>query len=265
VREHRSNTFGGPRTRILYRVQEIIVYLETHALSKNFGNLRALSEVDLAIANKQIYGIAGPNGAGKSTLFNVVAGLYSPSSGKVLFEGDNITGWPPHRICHKGIGRTFQIPTAFHSISVRRNLESGMIFGGGSREFLTEVIELLGLESKLDLPAENLDLWTTKLVMLGTVLTTGCKLLMLDEPMAGFSVHEIQRFVELVRNINKSFGTTILIIEHLLDVLVELVEKLLILDNGRVIAVGDPSEVIKDKRVIESYLGGFEEKEDAFS
>jgi len=229
--------------------------LEISELSKNFGSLAALSKVSFQIEKGEIFGIAGPNGAGKSTLFNVIAGHYSPTSGKVRFDGHDITGLKPHRICGKGIGRTFQIPTTFHSLNVYDNLRAGTIFGGGSLDRLSQVIDFLDLSTRLQAPATNLDLYTTKLVMLGTVLATDCKLLMLDEPMAGFSMVEIGRFVDLVRRINLEWGITVLIIEHLLDILVDLSNRLLILDNGQIIAVGHPPEVIQNPRVVEGYLG----------
>ncbi|MCK4814454.1 ATP-binding cassette domain-containing protein, partial [bacterium] len=167
-------------------------------------------DVSFGVEKGEIFGIAGSNGAGKSTLFNVIAGIYSPTSGKVTFDGEDVTGWPTFRICNRGIGRTFQIPTTFHSLDIHTNIKAGMTFGGGNNERLDDVIELLDLKEKLKSPAQNLDLYTTKMVMMGTVLATGCKLLMLDEPMAGFSMTEIEKFTVLVRKINQAWGVTIL-------------------------------------------------------
>ncbi len=229
--------------------------LEARNLFKSFGSLSALSDVSFAVEAGETYGIAGPNGAGKSTLFNVITGLYAPTSGKVHFEGEDITDFPPHRVCYRGIGRTFQIPTTFHSLNVHENLKAGMLFGRGSKDRLEQVIEYLELEKKLGLSTVNLDLYTTKLVMLGTVLSTSCRLLLLDEPMAGLSLTEISSFVQLIQRVQKAWGMTVLIIEHLLDVLLRMVGCLMILDNGKVIAVGEPSRVIADEQVVRSYLG----------
>jgi branched-chain amino acid transport system ATP-binding protein len=166
----------------------------TQAISKSFGKLVALSNVTFEVEEKEIFGIAGPNGAGKSTLFNVISGIYAPTSGKIFFEGKDITNAKPDQICRLGIARTFQIPTTFHTLSVYDNLRVGAIFGARRPHSADKVLELLGLEAVRDRPARNLDLYTTKLVMLGAALATDCKLLMLDEPMAGLSMVEIQNF-----------------------------------------------------------------------
>jgi branched-chain amino acid transport system ATP-binding protein len=228
----------------------------TQAISKSFGKLVALSNVSFEVEEKEIFGIAGPNGAGKSTLFNVISGIYAPTSGKIFFEGKDITNSKPDQICHLGIARTFQIPTAFHTLSVYDNLRVGAIFGARRPHSADEVLELLGLESVRDRPARNLDLYTTKLVMLGAALATDCKLLMLDEPMAGLSMIEIQNFLEIVRRINQEKGITIIIIEHLLDILISLTKRMLILSDGQVLYLGASSGVAEDRRVVEVYLGG---------
>lgn len=229
--------------------------LETDGLTKIFGKLVALSDVSFKVEEGEIYGIAGPNGAGKSTLFNVVSGNYKPTSGRVMFQGSDITGFSPDRICQAGIGRTYQIPTTFQSLSVRENISVGSTFGGKDTRPVGEIIDFLQLADFADFPAKNLDLFSTKLVMLGSVLATNCKLLMLDEPMAGFSISEIERFVEVVKSVNEAWGTTIIIIEHLLDILINLTERMLILDNGSLLYLGKSSEVTSDRRVVEIYLG----------
>jgi len=236
--------------------------LETQGLSKSFGKLAALSDVSFHVERGEIFGIAGPNGAGKSTLFNVITGNYAPTSGKVLFEGREITGFSPDAICHLGIGRTYQIPATFHSLTVRDNIRVGSTFGGAHTRKVEEILEFLNLTAIAGLPAKNLDLYSTKLTMLGGVLATGCKLLMLDEPMAGFSAPEINRFVEVLRHINRDWNVTIVIIEHLLDVLINLTGRILILSAGSPLYLGDSRGVTSDPRVVEVYLGsGY--KEDA--
>lgn len=229
--------------------------LETKGLSKNFGRLAALVNMDFQVEEGEIFGIAGPNGAGKSTLFNVITGLYPPSSGRVFFNGDDITGLNPHQICHKGIGRTFQIPTTFHSLSVYDNIRVGATFGAGRKDHIPDIIDFLNLNDKAHTPARNLDLYTTKLVMLGAALATDCRLLMLDEPMAGMSIVEIEDFLTLVRKVNQEWEITIVIIEHLLDVLIGISTRMLVLHDGQLLYIGAPEKVTQDRRVVKVYLG----------
>lgn len=229
--------------------------LQTDAVSKSFGKLEALADLSFTVNEGEIFGIAGPNGAGKSTLFNVISGNYRPSAGRIMFKKRDITNFSPDRICHAGIGRTYQIPTTFHSLSVRDNIRIGSTFGGHMTHSVDEVLEFLSLGELAEHPAKNLDLYSTKLVMLGSVLATNCDLLMLDEPMAGFSISEIEKFVAVVNQVNKEWGTTIIIIEHLLDILISLTERILILDNGKLLYLGKSSEVTLDRRVVEVYLG----------
>jgi branched-chain amino acid transport system ATP-binding protein len=230
--------------------------LETQRLSKHFGNLAALDGVDFQVEEGEVFGIAGPNGAGKSTLFNVITGTYPPTSGKVFFMGREISGMPPYRICSLGIGRTFQVPQTFHSMSVLDNLRIGGIFGAGDESHVVDLLDFLGLQEQAHLPASNLDLYTTKLTMVGAALATECKLLMLDEPMAGFSHVEIEQFLDLIRRINGEWGITIVIIEHLLDILIGISERMMILHYGERLFLGAPEDVREDPEVIEVYLGG---------
>lgn len=230
--------------------------LETQRLSKHFGNLAALDGVDFEVDEGEVFGIAGPNGAGKSTLFNVITGTYPPTSGKVFFQGKDISGKPPYAICSLGIGRTFQVPQTFHSMSVLDNLRIGGIFGAGDESHVGDLLRFLGLEDQAQLPASNLDLYTTKVTMVGAALATQCKLLMLDEPMAGFSHVEIESFLNLIRRINGEWGITIVIIEHLLDILIGISERMMILHYGKRLFIGAPEDVRENPEVIEVYLGG---------
>lgn len=230
--------------------------LETKNVSISFGSLNALQDVSFGVEEGEIYGIAGPNGAGKSTLYNVISGIYHPNSGKVTFDGHDITRMAPHQICHLGLVRTFQIPTTFHSMTVRDNIRVGYTFGGSKVRHVDDIVEFLELTEKANFTASNLDLYTIKLTMLGATLATGCKLLMLDEPMAGFSVSEIDRFLRVIKQINQEWKVTVVIIEHLLDILIGISNKMMILDNGQIIYIGSPEKVTQDRRVIDVYLGG---------
>ena len=233
--------------------------LETRKISKAFGRIEALKDVDMTVEKGEILGIAGPNGAGKSTLFNVVSGTYPPSAGRVLFDGKDITKLNAHRICHLGLARTFQVPQTFPTLSVYDNIRVGATFGGhdgrGMEKRIQTNLDFLNLTLLKDTLASNLDLYTTKLVMMAACLATGCRLLMLDEPLAGLSMIEINKFLDVIRKINGEQGTTVLIIEHILDSLIDVSNRMLILHNGEVICVGDPNQVCQDPKVIEVYLG----------
>jgi len=234
--------------------------LQTLGLSKSFGSLAALVDVDMTVEQGEILGIAGPNGAGKSTLFNVIAGESPASAGKVLFDGHDITGLKAHRACRLGLGRTFQTPNTFPTLSVYDNLRVGATFGGGGsagirKNRIEETLKFLGLTPFRDSPASNLDLYSTKLVMLGAALATECKLLMLDEPLGGLSLTEMNHFLETVGQINQERGITIIIIEHILDSLIEVSNRMVILHNGMVIYEGDPGGVREAGEVVDVYLG----------
>ena len=233
--------------------------LETRKVSKTFGSIEALVDVDMTVDTGEIFGIAGPNGAGKSTLFNVVSGSFPPSTGQIMFDGKDITRLKAHRICHLGLARTFQIPRTFPTLSVYDNVRVGATFGGhDGRRFekrVRESLDFLSLTAFKDTLASNLDLYTTKLVMMAACLATGCRLLMLDEPLAGLSMLEIKDFLAVVRKINRDQNTTVLIIEHILDSLIDVSDRMLILHNGAVIGVGDPEAVCRDPKVVEVYLG----------
>lgn len=237
--------------------------LEAQNIGKNFDKLTALSGVSFSIQEGEVFGIAGPNGAGKSTLFNVITGVYPPSGGKVLFQGRDISGMSSHRICHLGIGRTFQTPAVFSTLSIRDNIRVGATFGNARSDISSRVVDFLGLTEKADKSVANQDLFTTKMTMVGAVLATDCRLLMLDEPMAGFSLTEITQFVDVIHKINKEWGVTVVIIEHLLDVLIQITERMMILHYGSPLYLGSSSEVTKDKRVVDVYLGTSTEAYDA--
>ena len=240
--------------------------LEVKNVSKAFGKLQALYRVDLGVEKGEVFGIAGPNGAGKSTLFNVIAGVFPPTDGQILFHGRDITKLKSHSICRLGLARTFQIPQTFQTLSVFDNVRVGAIFGGrvgGGEKVKAKVLEtldFLDLTQFRNAPAANLDLYTTKLVMMAAALATGCGMLMLDEPLAGLSMSEINNFIKVVRHVNQNGGITILMIEHILDSLIDVSDRMMILNNGEVIYRGDPEGVRNDPHVIEVYLGDGEEE-----
>ncbi len=233
--------------------------LQVNDVSKQFGELSALNSVSFEVSEGEIFGIAGPNGSGKTTLFNVITGVY-PYSGNIIFDGLSIRGLRPHRICHRGIGRTFQISTVFSTMTVRQNLEIGARFGNHGQtdieQSIKEAITLAGLGERENTIGANLNLFDKKATMIAAALATKPKLLLLDEPAGGLSLSEIEELLKLIRKINQALGISVIIIEHLMKVIMGLCQRLMILHYGDKICLGPPQEVAKDKRVIEAYLGG---------
>jgi branched-chain amino acid transport system ATP-binding protein len=232
--------------------------LSVQNVGKRFGEIVALREVNMEVEQRDVFGIAGPNGAGKTTLFNVVAGAFA-GTGRVMFEGADIMGLKPHQVAHRGIARTFQVPVLFASMTVEENVLVGAHFGGrwGKREHevVTECLNCVGLSKKAQTAARHVDLLDKKLTMLAAALATNPSLLLLDEPMGGLAPAEIALFGDLIRGLNEERGMTLIVIEHLIRKLVELSNKLMILDHGNEIRIGPPREVVADPRVIELYLG----------
>jgi len=190
-------------------------------------------------------------------LFNAIAGRIS-SSGKIIFNGVNISNLRPHQICHSGIGRTFQTPRIFSTMTVRQNVKVGAHFGlqksKNEDKIVDEIINFIGLEGKENVIAANLDLLGKKKTMLAAVLVTKPKLLLLDEPIGGLGAIEIEDFLNLIQKVKKK--VSIIIIEHLMSVLMSLSHRMMILCNGEIICLGTPQEIAEDKKVIEVYLGG---------
>jgi branched-chain amino acid transport system ATP-binding protein len=242
--------------------------LQTEKLSKFFGGLRALQNIDLEVRAHEILGMIGPNGAGKTTFFNAVCGVYAPEGGKVFLEGKEITGMPTHRIARMGIGRTFQIVKPFMNISVERNILAALgkdrmkgispaLLGIGlekSREEVRRLLRLVGIESSIAKPARTLTLGHQKRMEIARALALKPKLLMLDEPFAGLSQEEIRPLVQVIKNL-KAEGITILLIEHNVPFVMEVCDRLVVLNFGEKLCEGPPQEVRNDRRVIEAYLG----------
>ncbi len=231
--------------------------LQVRSVSRRFGNLVAVDDVSFDVPEGSIFGIAGPNGAGKSVLFATIAGFYRPTSGSIVFAGRDIVGRGPSDVGQRGLARTFQTPTLFHSLTVRDNLRIGALFGRAKSDAsVPRILDFLDLGDVADSRATNLELFTTKMVVLGAALATSPRLLLLDEPMAGFSHVEVDRYRELVMRIRDEWGVTIVIIEHLLDELIGLSDRMLVLHYGSVLFEGDPDDVKEHPDVVNVYLGG---------
>lgn len=233
------------------------VILETRQITKRFGELIAVKDLSFSVKEKEIFGIAGPNGAGKTTLFNLITGFYT-GSGEIYFQGARIDRLRPFQVCHRGIARTFQIPSVFSTLSVYDNVRVGAHFGNKNpdkHEVIRDILDFIGLTGKQDIEARHLSLFDKKLTMLAAALATEPKLLMLDEPIGGLSPTEINKSVEIFKRINQELGITLIIIEHLMKVLMGISHRMMILHNGENICIGSPEEVAQDKQVIEVYLG----------
>lgn len=233
--------------------------LQVNKVTKFFGELAAVKDLSFEVEKGEIFGMAGPNGAGKTTLFNLISGVYS-GSGDIIFEGKNLHGLSPFKICHKGVARTFQVPTLFSTVTVYQNIKVGAHFGvlkgKNERERIDRVIDFVGLRGRENAIAESVSLFDKKLTMLAATLATEPRLLLVDEPMAGLSPREIRDSMALLQKINSELGITIIIIEHLMKVMGEVSHRLMIMNNGKKICIGTPGEVTQDRRVIEVYLGG---------
>ena len=235
--------------------------LECQDLTMNFGGAAALTDVNITAAAGAITGLIGPNGAGKTTLFNCVTGLLEPTSGRVLLEGDEITSLAPFRRARRGVARTFQRLELFTSLSVRDNIRvAGEIRGRWSRSKVDpraetdEVIELLGLTSLADRDVAEIPTGMARRVEMGRALMTRPKILLLDEPASGQDEQETEEFGELLMQLCAQ-GTAILLVEHDVSLVMKVCSYIQVLDFGRVIASGTPSEIQTNPAVLEAYLG----------
>jgi branched-chain amino acid transport system ATP-binding protein len=233
--------------------------LEVREISKSFRGLKAVSDASFEVKRGAISALIGPNGAGKTTCFNVIAGVYRPDSGSIHFDGNPIHGLRPDQVCGEGIGRTFQIVKPFAGLSVLDNVVVGALERApdvpAAKKHAAEIIEKLGLGSRSSQPAASLTLPDRKRLEVARALATRPKLLLLDEVMAGLRPTECDQMVEVFREINRSEGLTILLIEHVMRAVMALAQQVIVLNHGEIIARGAPAEVVRDPAVLECYLG----------
>ena len=233
--------------------------LETKNVTKSFSGFIAVDNVSISFDPQTITAIIGPNGAGKTTFINLCTGMYKPDSGKILFEGEDITDLSPEKRVHIGISRTFQIPNVFPMLTVEQNIKIPLLSKPNSIENkLDEILKTFGLDKKKDVLASELSHGDEKILEIAMAIATKPKILFLDEPMAGVNPAERAKIMKLIEELKEKKRLTIVIVEHDMDVVFKIAERIIVMNRGKIIADGSPDEIKRNEVVKEVYLKGVE-------
>ena len=233
--------------------------LEIHSLHKDFGGLRANDDISITMERGELVGLIGPNGAGKTTLFNCVSGLHPVTSGRVMFDGQDITDLKAHEVARLGLARTFQVYVASGDLNVEENVMVGCFMRTSSRSRAkaraNEILKDLNLHDLSEFRVSELTVAAQKRVTMATALGSEPKLLLLDEVAAGLNPSEIEEIMTDIRHVHEDMGVTVMLIEHVMELVMKVSDRVIVLDSGKKIAEGDPETIAKDPRVIKAYLG----------